>query len=134
MTDRTPTELADWGIKHGGMMVQQIEDSDPRLVSLEVRVLAEFAVEAANTICELATRLRELEGEPEDNPGEDLGWISPQHKVVEGERRIEGTVWGYGIKKGLEYITLGVPFGAIPSPMPQGVTLTFQSPKEEDDG
>ncbi len=54
---RTNEELAEWGIEHGGMMLREIQESDPRMVSPEVRALAEFAVEAAR-------RLREMpEGE-----------------------------------------------------------------------
>ena len=55
----TNEELADWGIEHGGMMLREIKEADPRMVSPEVLALAEFAVEAAEAI----RRLREQDEE-----------------------------------------------------------------------
>ena len=46
--------------------------------------------------------------------------------MPEGER-IEGVLDHYGIKKGFEYITLGVPFGSLPSPMPDRATLVLHT-------
>ena len=71
--ERTRKELADWGIEHGGMMLREIQESDPRMVSPEVRALAEFAVEVAVVLAAMppegaepvALGIYEVSGEPE---------------------------------------------------------------------
>jgi len=69
-----------------------------------------------------------LEGDGYTNEGVSLAGRITALRGEQGER-IEGQPHDWGIRRGEEYITLMVPFGSLPNPMPKSATLIL-NPKE----